>query len=104
RSRLHDLGAELGAAPLGIGIRLGTAQPVVDVQCRHAIAERAERVPQAGRVGAAGDEAQDLAAGLDQLVAADVRLDALEELQASIEAQKRDRKSTRLNSSHANIS
>ena len=41
------------------------------------VAERAQRVPEAGRVGAARDEAADLAAGLDQPVPADVLLDAL---------------------------
>jgi hypothetical protein len=40
-------------------------------------------VKETGRVGAAGNEAQHLAAGLDQLVPADVRLDAREKLQAS---------------------
>jgi len=57
---------------------------VVDVQRRDAVAERAERVVQAGRVGAARDEAQDVAAGLDQVVAPDVRLDALEDVQGVI--------------------
>ena len=43
------------------------------------VAELAQRVAEAGRVGAAGDEAEHLAARLDQLVPADVRLDPLEE-------------------------
>ena len=40
------------------------------------VAERREHVPEAGRVGAAGDEAGDLAARRDQVVGADERLDA----------------------------
>jgi hypothetical protein len=39
-------------------------------------------VEEAGRVGAAGDEAEHLAARLDQPVPADVGLDAREELQS----------------------
>ena len=60
-------------------VRLGAAQPVVDVERRDAVAELAEREGEAGRVGAARDEAEHLAAGLDQLVAADVRLDPREQ-------------------------
>jgi hypothetical protein len=53
---------------------------MVHVQRGDLVAERAQRVPEARRVGAARDEAGDGTAGLDQLVAADVRLDAGAEL------------------------
>ena len=49
---------------------------MVDVERRDAVAERAERVPETGRVGAARDEAADLAAGLDQVVLPDVVFDS----------------------------
>ena len=39
------------------------------------VAERAQHMPEAGRVRAAGDKREHLAAGRDQLVAADVLLD-----------------------------
>ena len=48
---------------------------MVHVHGRDAVAERAERVPEAGRVGAAGDETADVAARLDQVVPADVLFD-----------------------------
>jgi hypothetical protein len=47
---------------------------VVDVERRHLVAERAEKVPEAGRVGPAGNQRHDLTPGRDQLVAADVLL------------------------------
>src|SRR5581483_9982110 len=81
RGGLHDLGAEALGAEARVLVRLGAAQAVVDVQRRDAVAELAQRVVEAGRVGAAGDEAEHLAARLDQLVPADVLFDAREELQ-----------------------
>jgi hypothetical protein len=57
---------------------------VVDVERADVVAELAQGVEEAGRVGAAGDEAEDVAAGRDQAVAADVRFDPLEQLQAGI--------------------
>jgi hypothetical protein len=54
---------------------------VVDVQGGDAVSELGERVVQARRVGAARDQAEDLAAGVDQPVPADVRFDAGEEIQ-----------------------
>ena len=64
----------------GVRVRLRPAQAVVDVHRRDRVAELAEHVPEAGRVGAAGDEAADLAAGRDQVVLADEPLDALGEV------------------------
>jgi len=52
------------------------------VQRGDAVPECTEHVVQARRVGAAGDETEDLTARRDQLVAPDVRVDALEQLQA----------------------
>jgi hypothetical protein len=78
---LHDLRAELLDAPARVLIRLGAAQAVVDVQRRHVEAELAESVEEAGRVGAARDEAQDVATRRDQVVPADVRFDPVQELQ-----------------------
>ena len=52
------------------------AEPVVDVQGRGGVAERAEGVPERRGVGAAGDEARHRPAGRDQVVPADVPLDA----------------------------
>ena len=59
------------------GVRLGVvaAQLVVHVHRGHPVAERTERVPEARRVGAARDEAADLAPRLDQVVPADVLFD-----------------------------
>ena len=85
RGALHDLGVEPLGAPRSVGVGLGAAQAVVDVQRRDAIAELAQRVVEARRVGAARDEAEHGAARLDQLVAADVLLDALENAQAVIQ-------------------
>jgi hypothetical protein len=61
---------------------------VVDVQCRDAVAELTQRVEETGRIGAAGDEAEHVAARLDQIVPADVGLDALEEFQTGITARR----------------
>src|SRR4029077_10618936 len=72
--------------PCSVGVGLRAAQPVIDVQRRHAIAELAERVVEARRVGAARGEAEHGAARLDQLVAPDVLLDAFENAQAVIQA------------------
>src|SRR5581483_3974272 len=90
-----DLGAELLRAQARVRVRLGTAQPVIDVQRRDAVAELAQRTPEAGRVGAAADEAQHLATGLDQLVPADVLLDAPDGVQVdSLAVTTSDRSST----------
>ena len=67
-----DLGAELLGAEARVLVGLVAAQAVFDVQRRDAVAELAQRVQEAGRVGAARDEAEHLAARLDQLVPADV--------------------------------
>jgi hypothetical protein len=77
---LHDLGAERLDAEASVLGGIGAAQLVIHVQRRDPIAERAEHVPEAGRVGAPGDETRDLAAGRDQLVPADEALDAIAQL------------------------
>jgi len=59
------------------------------VQRRDAVAELAQDVPEAGRVGASGHEAGNLAAGLDQLVAADVLGDAPADVHTSIVARQK---------------
>src|SRR5262249_38928344 len=75
RVELDDLRAELAFAETRIVVGLASAQPVVDVQGRDLVAELAERVQEAGRVGAARHEAQDLAARRDPSGRADVRSD-----------------------------
>ena len=61
---------------LRVGVGSGAAHPVVDVDGRDVVAERAKGVPETGGVGAARDEARDASARLDELVGADERLDA----------------------------
>ena len=75
RRSLDDFGAEGLAAEMGVLVRLGAAEPVVHMERRDAVAELAERVPEAGRVGPAGDEREHLAAGRNQVVTADLLLD-----------------------------
>jgi hypothetical protein len=86
RRGLHDLGAEPLLAPRRVGVGLGAAQTVVDVQRGDAVAELGKGVVETRRVGAARDEAQDLPARLDEVVPADVGLDPLQDLQSAIEA------------------
>ena len=81
---VDDLGAEHVAAERRVLLRLRSAQSVVDVQRRDLVAELAQRVPEAGRVGAARDEAGHLAAGRDQPVPADVGLDRLPKARGSM--------------------
>jgi hypothetical protein len=52
---------------------------VVHVERGYAVAEDAEHVPQARRVGAGGDEDGDVAAGRDQVVLADEPLDSFDQ-------------------------
>ena len=73
----YDLRPEHLGAEARVGFRLVAAQAVVHVDGRHAVAELAEDVPEARRVRSARDEAGDLAAGGDQLVAADRLFDAI---------------------------
>ncbi len=82
RLGVHDLRVERRRAVRSVGVRVGAAQPVVDVHRPHVVAEPAERVPEAGRVGAARDETRQGATGLDQPVRADVLLDPLAQLHA----------------------
>ena len=77
---VEDLRAEQLAAEARVLVRLGAAQAMIDMHREDAIAEPAERVPQTCRVGAARDEAGDLAARRDQLVLVNVRLNAAEVL------------------------
>ena len=76
---VDDLGAEDVAAERGVLVRLAPAQAVVHVQRRDLVAELAQRVPEAGGVRSARDEARDRAAGRDQLLLADVGLDRFSE-------------------------
>ena len=76
RLDVHDLGSESRGAVLRVGVGSGSAHAVVDVDGRDVVAERAERVPETGGVGATRDEARDAPARLDELVGADERLDA----------------------------
>jgi hypothetical protein len=78
--RLDDLGAEHLRAEAGVFFRLLPAQRVVHVDGGNGVAELAERMPEAARVGAAGDEARHLAAGRDQVVLTDEALDPLQQL------------------------
>jgi hypothetical protein len=75
--RLDDLRAQGLAAEARVLVRLGAAQAMVDMDRRDGVTERAEGVPQAGRVGAARDEAGRRAAARDQVECANVRLDPL---------------------------
>ena len=77
---VHDLGAEHVAAEARVLGRLLAAQLVIHVQRRDAVTERAEGVPETGRVGAAGDECEHLAAGRNQLMRANVLLDPRSQL------------------------
>ena len=63
-----------------VRIRLTAPQAVVDVEGRGAIAELAQCQNEAGRVGATRHQAQNLPAGRDQVVAAHVCLDRLEQV------------------------
>ena len=75
RGRFDDLCSQLLAAEARVLLRLGAPELVVHVERVDSVAERAQHMPEAGRVRAAGDEREHLAAGRDQLVAADVLLD-----------------------------
>ena len=73
---MDDLGAENRGAVPRVGVGSGSPHTVVDVDGRDVVAERAERVPETGGVGATRDEARDAPARLGELVSADERLDA----------------------------
>ena len=73
---VDDLRTELLGAETCVGLGFLAAQPVVHVQRGDAIAKRQQHVPEAGRVGPAGDEHCHLAVRRNQLVAADELLDA----------------------------
>src|SRR5215203_5870283 len=76
-SPVDDLRAENVTAEGGVVLGLLAAQAVVHVQRGNVIAELTERVPEARRVGTAGDEDGHGAAGRNQLALADVRFDGL---------------------------
>ena len=65
-------------AVLRVGVCLRAAEPVMDVRGTRPVAERSERVPEAGRVGATRDEARELAPGRREVVEPNMRLDALQ--------------------------
>src|SRR6266542_3351682 len=75
RRHADHLGAEDLAAEAGVLVGLLAAQAVVHVQRLDVVAERLEHVPEAGRVGTAGDERENVATGRDQLPAANLLLD-----------------------------
>jgi hypothetical protein len=79
-ARLYHFGAEHFTAETRVLFRLFSALVMVHVQGADPVAERPERVPEAGRVGSARDQAEHLAAGLDQVLGADQLLDSLAEL------------------------
>ena len=68
-------GTEDVATETRILLRLRAAEPVVDVQGPHDVADRPQGVPETRRIGAAGDEARHRAAARDQVAVADVLLD-----------------------------
>ena len=70
------LGAEPLAAEAGVLFGLGAPQHVVHVQAFDPVPERLERMPEARGVWTARDEAENVAAGRDQVMPADVLLDA----------------------------
>ncbi len=74
--RLDDSRPEPLGAERGVGLGLRPAELVVHVQRVDAVAERPERMPEAGRVGAAGDETEDVASRRDEVVRTHVLLDA----------------------------
>ena len=74
---IGDLRSEHVAAERRVRVRLGPAEAVGDVERRDLVPELPQGVPEARRVGTAGDQTGHLAAGRDQLVPADVRLDSL---------------------------
>ena len=77
--RVDHAGPEPLTAETGVLVGLGATEPVVHMQALDHVSERAERVPEAGGVRTARDEAENVAARRDQLVPADVLLDATPE-------------------------
>ena len=75
-----DLGSHQHLAVARVRVGGAAAHAVMHVDGADAVAELAERVPEAGRVGTAGDEAGDLAAGRDQVMRGDEPLDACGQL------------------------
>src|SRR5207245_1376669 len=74
RRRLYDLGAELLRTEACVLVGLDSAESMVDMERRDAVAERRQNVPEARRVGTARNKTGDLAPGRDQLVLPDERL------------------------------
>jgi hypothetical protein len=74
--RVDHARAEPLAAETGVLVGPGATEPVVHVQALDHVSERPERVPEAGGVRTARDEAEDITTRRDQLVPADVLLDA----------------------------
>ena len=72
---LNDAGAQNVGAVLRVGVRLGTAKLMIDVKRTHVVAERSERVVQAGGVSTSRHERRDPCARLEQTERVRVRCD-----------------------------
>ena len=77
---LDHVSAERIRTEARVLVGFGAAKLVIHVHRRHAVAEAVESVPEAGGVGAAGYEAANRAARLDQLMRTDEGVDPVEEL------------------------
>src|SRR4051812_35163264 len=72
---VHHLCAETLRAETRVLVGGGSAQAVVHMQCRNAIAERPQHMPETGRVGTPGDEAGHGSTRRDQLLLPNEPLD-----------------------------
>ena len=95
RRRFHPNDPRIhgGCAVVGVGVRGGTADTVVDVDSSDVVPERPERVPEARRVGTARDEARDTATRLHEPVGPDERLDACRQRRRHTPSVTEDRRS-----------
>ena len=72
---LDDIGSETLTAVPRILLGLGPAELMVDVERADAVAEGPKRMPEACRVRATGDQADNVPARRDEVVPADVLFD-----------------------------
>src|SRR4029079_10900257 len=75
RRRFDDLGAEALPAEARVVLGLGAPELMVDVERADAVAEGPKRMPEACRVGATGDQADNVPARRNEIVPADVLFD-----------------------------